>query len=265
MNADKARRRDVFGATARKNFAAALLLICSGLAQTALKFEAASVRRAKGGEGIEFACRGVDVKWPPGIPAPPLGRCTISNAQLDHLIGLTYQLRELDMIKGGPPWMRDDNFRFSIQAVAQHPESATQDQLLEMMKDLLADRFKVKIRVDINPTQGYALVVAPGSAKIASSKKEEGLEVTKADGWPRRTDMRQCSMRVLAGILSNQFHEPVVDETGLNGAFDFTLKLESNEAGSYTAAIRTLGLRLERRKVPVPQITVESAQLPEDN
>lgn len=48
--------------------------------------------------------------------------------------------------------MRDDKFRFAVSAVAPHPESATEDQLKEMLKDLLADRFKARIRVAMKPT-----------------------------------------------------------------------------------------------------------------
>jgi len=82
--------------------------------------------------------------------------------------------------------MRDDKFRFNVLAVAPHPESATEEQLLEMMKELLADRFKAKIRVDMKPTQGYPLVVAPGGVKITPSRKDEGLEVNAATALPTR-------------------------------------------------------------------------------
>ncbi len=108
-------------------------------------------------------------------------------------------------------------------------------------------------------------MVAPGGAKIRPSGKDEGFEVSKADGGPRRTEMRQCTMRILAGIIANRLDEPVADETGLKGAYDFSLALESNDGASYAAAIRAIALRLERRIVPVPQITVKSAALPDDN
>ncbi len=247
--------------------AALLLLIANGLAfgQAPLKFEAASVKRDKGARGIEGDCRGIDSRFPRGAPMPPLGRCAVTNAQLDHLIAIAYKLRKPEAIRGGPGWIRDESFRFTVYAAAPHPESTTYQQLLDMLKDLLAERFKAKIRLDMVPAQGYALVAAAGGTKLSPSSKDEGIEVRGSGGWPRVSTMRQCTMEFLAGFLANQLDAPVVDQTGLKGAYDFTLTVESNEGPSFAAAIRSLGLRLERRRVPAPLVTVESAELPSDN
>jgi uncharacterized protein (TIGR03435 family) len=181
------------------------------------------------------------------------------------LIAIAFKLRKLDAIRGGPGWIRAEDSRFTVYAVAPHPESATYQQLLDMLKDLLAERFNAKIRVDMVPTQGYALVAAAGGAKLTPSPKDEGTEVKGSGGWPKVSTMRQCTMEFLAGFLANQLDVPVVDQTGLRGAYDFTLTVESNEGPSFAAAIRSLGLRLERRSVPAPLVTVESAELPSDN
>ena len=235
------------------------------IAQAPLRFEVASVKQDKRGAGIDGDCRGVDSRFPSGVPVPPLGRCSITNAQFDHLVAIAYKLGKLDAIKGGPAWIHDERYRFMVYAAASHPESATYQQLLDMLKDLLTERFKAKIRVDLIPTDGYALVISPGHVKMSPSKKDEALAVSSSPGWPSVSTMRQCTMEVLAGLLANRLDKPVADKTGLNGAYDFTLNVESNDGGSFAAAILDLGLRLERRKVPVPTITVESAELPSDN
>jgi uncharacterized protein (TIGR03435 family) len=241
----------------------AMVPMADVIAQT--KFEVASVKQDKSVSGMDGDCRGIDSRFPRGVPTPPLGRCSITNAQFDHLVAIAYKLRKLEAVKGGPAWIHDDKIRFTIYAAAPHPESTTYVQLLEMLKDLLAERFKARIRVDLVQTDGYALVVSPGHPKLSPSKKDDALEVTGSGGWPSVSTMRQCTMEFLAGFLANRLDKPVVDQTGLKGAYDFTLAVENSDGASFAAAIRELGLRLERRKVPVPNVTIESAELPSAN
>ncbi len=251
----------------RIKICAALALCIVGLltAEQPTQFEVASVRRASSGDGIQGDCRGVDSRFPGGVPAPPLGRCVFTNVQLDHLIAMAYRLRKLEFIKGGPAWIREDKFRFAVYATAPHPESATYQQLLDMLKGLLADRFKAKLRVESKPESGYALLVAPGGTKLQPSKTDDALEVRDSGTFPRVSAMRHCTMEFLAGFLANRLDAPVADESGLKGGYDFTLTIDGTDGPAWAAAIRSVGLRLERRKVPVTYVTIESAELPGEN
>jgi len=241
------------------------LLAISAPAQPKLKFEVASVRRAKGDDGLSQACRGIDSKLPPaGIPVPPLGRCVITDAQLDHLVAFAYQLHDPDAIKG-PAWIHDGKVRFSLAAVAPHPESATMRDLLDMLKDLIAERFKARVRIDFKQADGYTLVVAKGVPRISPSNPDRVRDTVQTPEWPRTVTARAWTMGALAGFLESILDEPVADETGLIGGYDFTFTVEGGDGQSWVAAIRSIGFRLQRRKVPVPCATVESAELPSGN
>jgi uncharacterized protein (TIGR03435 family) len=69
---------------------------------------------------------------------------------------------------------------------------------------------------------------------------------------------------------------PVVDETGLRGGYDFTLRLadgadsmkrgleEADQGGaggiSIADALQQVGLKLQARKAPLPLLTIERAE-----
>lgn len=84
-------------------------------------------------------------------------------------------------------------------------------------------------------------------------------------------------MWLLANILKNQLGGPVVDDTGLSGAYDFELIYERpNRAGKVppddivpalplNEAIKDLGLRLEKGKAPVEVLVVDHAEKPSAN
>jgi uncharacterized protein (TIGR03435 family) len=86
----------------------------------------------------------------------------------------------------------------------------------------------------------------------------------------------------LVNFLSGAVRQPVVDETGLKGAFDFTIDLTPEESDSTQTApaapnpanafIRLssavedqLGLRLEPRKISVENLVIAGVQHPSEN
>jgi uncharacterized protein (TIGR03435 family) len=74
-------------------------------------------------------------------------------------------------------------------------------------------------------------------------------------------------MEMLANLLSGRGGKgPVVDKTGLQGAYDFTLSWDENAGPDLATALQEqLGLRLESQKVPVSYFVIDSAQKPTGN
>ncbi len=77
-------------------------------------------------------------------------------------------------------------------------------------------------------------------------------------------------MGYLASILGAQLRSPVVNETGLAGSYDLSLKYEridapgsSKEDPTIFSALETLGLKLESRKREVEVMVVDSTARPE--
>jgi uncharacterized protein (TIGR03435 family) len=226
-------------------------------AQT-LEFEVSSVKPSgQNVNGVKGGCHGVDSKYRPNeTSAPPLGRCVITDARLSHLIGIAWNVKNMGLIKGASDWMIGGWDRFNVEAKAEDPEKATEAQLLQMLQALLIERFQLKFRGETKEMPGYALVVSKGGPKSKEAKGDE--VVTSFGGVPKPMSpsislmARKYSMPVLVNLLSQIAPGPVIDQTGLNGAYDFELSWDEDAGPSvFTALRQQLGLQLEPRHVPV--------------
>ena len=137
----------------------------------------ASVKVATSGvNGIRGGCRGVDsvfsAKEQERSGIPPLGRCRITDARLSHLIGIAYGVN-MQVLDTGPDWIQRGDLRFDVEAKAENPASATRQQLLTMLQNLLVERFQIKFHQVTKEEPGFALLVAKNGPKLRTSTSEE--------------------------------------------------------------------------------------------
>jgi uncharacterized protein (TIGR03435 family) len=237
-------------------------------------FEVASVKPSTSGfNGVRGGCHGIDSNYSPiqQASAPPLGRCVITDGRLSHLIFIAYGLRSIGQIKNAPDWVIAGTERFNIEAKAEDSAKTTQAQLLEMLQTLLADRFKLKFHRENQEVPGFGLVVAKNGPKLQEAKSEE-VATNFGDAFKQRADgavtfiARKYSMGMIADLISRYSPDPVMDETGLSGTYDFKLSWDETAGPSlFTAVQEQLGLRLNPRKVPVSFFMFDSAQRPTGN
>ena len=131
---------------------------------------------APAGAPLEFEVASVKSSGPLDVSAIVSGKAhvgmTVDNARVDigsapllqtHLPGLQGETGSSGR-QAGVAEYRTQADRFDI--VAKLPAGATKEQVPEMLKALLADRFKLKLHRDTRETPVYALVVAKGGLKI---------------------------------------------------------------------------------------------------
>jgi uncharacterized protein (TIGR03435 family) len=245
-----------------------------------LVFEVASVKPAGNGpNGVNGGCHGIDSVYSPKqqAEAPPLGRCVITDARLSHMISIAWNMGSMQLIKSGPDWIGRGDERFNVEAKAEDPSKATQQQLLTMLQNLLLERFQMKYHLETTETAGFALTVAKNGPKLQESKSQETAVVFSAPdgsvvfkpspGRPTSMKARKVAMAMLVNILSGIGGKGQgIDQTGLKGAYDFTLSWDEDAGPSLATALREqLGLRLESVKVPTSYFVVDSAQRPSAN
>ena len=173
-----------------------------------------------------------------------------------------------------PSWASSD--KYDIAGVADVPGEPDLKQMQEMYQKLFADRFGLQLKHEQRDMTYYAITVAKSGAKIAKAKDGD-------DGSPDQTGEGHgyMEMRYTANLMSdfalgmNYFTDrPVVDETGLAGRYDFTLKwmpyaVAEPEGGQipglFTAMQEQLGLKLELKKGPVDVLAVQKVQRPSEN
>ena len=175
------------------------------------------------------------------------------NISLFGLITIAYGLRfnDINRIVGVPKSMWE--VQFQIQA--RLPPHAYAADLPLMLQAMLADRFKLVVHTEKRLMRAAALTLAPGGPKIMRDKACENpgrpIEVLlPPTRGPRPagkagTDAPGCGMfaiglstsgkvvRRFRGVSMAQFAEdltspglPVVDQTGLEGAYDFSFGYE---------------------------------------
>jgi uncharacterized protein (TIGR03435 family) len=173
-----------------------------------------------------------------------------------------------------PAWAASD--KYDIAGVADVPGEPNLKQMQEMYQKLFAERFGLQLRHEKRDMSYFAITVAKGGVKIAKAKDGD-------DASPDQTGKGHgyMEMRYTANLLSdfalgmNYFTDrPVVDETGLPGRYDFTLKwmpnttVESSDSqvpGLVTAMQEQLGLKLEGKKGPVDVLAVQKVERPSEN
>jgi uncharacterized protein (TIGR03435 family) len=192
------------------------------------------------------------------------GRVTMQNVTLKRCIMRAYEVPDLQ-ITGGPKWL--DESRYDVEARADHP--AGYAELNQMLQTLLAERFHLKLHHETRSLQGYAIVVAKDGLKMKPSAP--GTRGHTSDN-PGSVVSTAASISRLALKLSVLLKVPVVDESGVNGSFDFTLHWIPDGAADptagpslFTAMQEQLGLRLEGRKVPTDMLVVDHAEPPSAN
>jgi uncharacterized protein (TIGR03435 family) len=197
---------------------------------------------------------------------------------LRALIQLAYTLPS-DMVSGGPGWVDDD--RYNVEARAEG--KATQQQRLEMLKTLLAERFRLTFHYESKEISAYVLMSGKNGPKMKERRPGDGGEPSGIrDTGSLHYVCRDTSMAWLARYLeSTVLSRPVADKTGLSGTYDFDLSWRPDDsqfkgrfAGSREAdsdlpdlftALKGIGLRLETVKASVQLLLVDHAEKPSEN
>jgi uncharacterized protein (TIGR03435 family) len=234
------------GVASLRRAVALAALICNALAaqdEKPLEFEAASVRPAP----IRVD-RGKVVSGGPGTPDP--GQIVYTGLSLRALIFMAYNVRPYQLT--APSWMSEDSF----DIVAKVPPGANRQDVATMLRNLLTDRFRLKVRREERPTSAYALTVAAGGPKMRAYPLElpdgfvekapphYGLDqdgmFTIPEGFANSIMMtRNGATRIavarqplgnLCDLLSRALQRPVVDQTGLTGRFDAVLTFAADTA-----------------------------------
>jgi len=243
----------------------------------------------------------------PGDAYRPVGGRFSADFPLSTYITFAYKLslssdQRQAMLAHLPDWVSTD--RYAIEARAEG--NPTKDQMRLMVQSLLAERFKFSAHFETRVFSALALtLVKPGKTGPGLRPHSEGVAceatpatndpvASKSDVFPPVCDVvmmtinanhiakggsRNTTMALLAGALPGmgRLDDPIVDQTGLTGRFDFTLEFEPEPARTadpppefqgptFVEAVRQqLGLKLERTKAPLPFLVVDHVERPTGN
>jgi uncharacterized protein (TIGR03435 family) len=244
-------------------FGFAILSAGVGLAQTTddqPRFELASVKPSPPGDKIGSMNGGPMGPGPFNTGNHDPERITWTNIRLIRVLMMAYDL-PADRISG-PGWLHTEMY----DIVAPVPKGTSVMDFKLMVRNLLAERFKLTLHRETKEVSGYALEIARGALKIKESRNDPqpaaadagkganplmivddsgfpapragnsvflpgaGFSATiKVDDMNRATVLNQ-SMPTIAKFLGTAAGMPVEDETGLTGTYSFHLEYKPNQA-----------------------------------
>ena len=215
----------------------------------------------------------------PGTKSPE--RIEYSPVTLRMLLARAYNLHGEQIF--GPDWL--DTKWFSV--IAKLPPRTTPEQLRQMLRALLSERFEVRSHSEVKRTPIYRLTLSKGSLKLKPAQSEikpgtdvdlealrkSAMEAARNAGPPgfRRMRRPRTTMTELANDLSSNLDRQVVDRTGLTGRYDIELAWDSSLGQAATggadrgpslfvAVEEQLGLRLQASVEDVEVLVVDGAR-----
>jgi uncharacterized protein (TIGR03435 family) len=235
------------------------------------------------------------------------GRVDIRGASLKFMIQQAWNVFNDDMVAGAPKWLGDDRWDIVAKApasVLSHAGPNTPemdfDSVMVMMKNLLAERFKLATHMDNREQSAYNLVAVKPKMKPADPNgRIKCVEGPGPDGKDPR-DVNPILGRLITcqnmtmdrfadmlwGLAPGYIHSTALNQTGLAGSWDFTLSFSTagqlqnggkggrgGDGGAPSAATdpngalslldalqKELGLKLESVKRPVPVLVIDHVE-----
>jgi uncharacterized protein (TIGR03435 family) len=226
------------------------------------------------------------------ISSPPhSSRFEVTNFPIKALLQIAYGFDA--PVVGAPDWVTstfyDIQARSDDAADARLAKITSNEVRLEKrnaIRVLLAERLGLKTHLETRNTAIYYLVLAKGGPKLQAVPPPPPPANGEAPPAPRPTDVQahgsqhglefvgaNSPMRAITGVLSSMVEAPVIDKTGLNGVYSYTLQIgrpwsegdPESWASIFTAVQDQLGLKLEAAHESVPNLVVDHITKPTEN
>lgn len=204
------------------------------------------------------------------------------NAQAETVRGLiawAYDLKNYQLISPPAVYSSVGDTMYDIVAKAENGPVPAKPAFREMLRALLADRFKLQLHWETREMPVYELVVGKNGPKL----KESSPDATAAgrlqvNGRNYDVTLTKATMSDVVDAVANAFLDrPVVDKTGLDGFYDVKLiytpstranrgtEASLDDISIFTAVQEQLGLKLEPRTGSVKTLVLDHVEKPSGN
>ncbi|MGA7156447.1 MAG: TIGR03435 family protein [Acidobacteriaceae bacterium] len=196
------------------------------------------------------------------------------NITVRQLLLLGYDVQKSQLV-GLPDWATET--RWDINGTPDVAGRPSFTQLKGMARKILAERFGLKLHHEEREMSVFALRAGKGGPRmIANTSNPNGwLQQRTGENDGRHTEaLKNISMAELATILQYDVDLPVVDQTRIEGRYDFNLQWTMDDApttasdappGLFTALQEQIGLELERVKAPADVLVIDKVARPGAN
>jgi uncharacterized protein (TIGR03435 family) len=220
-------------------------------------------------------------------PVLPGGQYVDSRAILLFMIGFAYDVKNLSVqLVGLPEWAKEASYSVSAKPAEGFPAlspAENREQVRVMLRDMLEDRFRLRVHTEIRQEAVLQLEVAKGGIKMkevpAPVPPEKEVPVGAAFGNEGgRMVGSKSTMAGMVQALAIMLKRPVIDRTGLTGHYDFNVRWRAEDPAAATPGMGAdgsallisnlpdmLGLRLTKTSGPVTYWIVDHIERPTAN
>ena len=166
-------------------------------------FEVASIKASQPGE--------------PSIKPGP-SSLTMRHVRINACIAWAFDIQEPQIV--GPSGSNDVSFDIFAKSAAPAAEA----ELRNMLQALLADRFQLTFHRETREIPGLTLVVSSKGHKLTPADKpgDPSFKTGKMSLTGTGASLGELTM-----FLSRELHEPIIDQTGLKGLFNYKLDVNA--------------------------------------
>ncbi len=192
---------------------------------------------------------------------------TAGNVTLPELIRNAYGVQE-SQISGGPDWIKTSHFdaevKFTPAPGTGHIEGMV--ELRSALQAALADRFNLQLHRERRPLAVYELTIGPEGSKLKETQAG-GAKPSLMQHTPGHLVGTAVNADMLVQVMQWHLGTPIVNKTGLKGAYDFTFSVErgaaplsEDPAPLLKAVSDQLGLELKPATDTVEVLVIDHAE-----
>ena len=222
-------------------------------------------------------------------PILPGGQYVDSRTSLFFMIAFAYDVKNPGhQLVGLPNWTKNASYSVSAKPGEDFStvgQRENQEQVRLMMRKMLADRFHLRLHTEKRQERIYGLEVAKGGMRIQEvaapvpPAKEGRVSAAMGDRDGRMIG-NKSTMSGMVMSLAVFLRQPVMDQTGLKGYYDFDVRWSAEEApqGQSSGGLGTeglgllisnlqsqFGLQLKSTTGPVTYWVVDNVEPPTEN
>lgn len=212
------------------------------------------------------------------------GRLVMQNASLKSLIVTAFGI-SFWQISGGEPWVDKETYDLEAKpspglqpAITNLDHGWTEiadPRLRQMLQELVIDRFQLKFHRETKTGTVFLLQTTNKTLALKPTGSEGSGQVVGNLGYAGgQWNIYNSTLAQIARWASdNVLHAPVIDQTGIRGAYDYRQKVPdldsdanySDPTDSFLRFITETGLKLERSKGPVEIFVIDHVERPSPN
>jgi uncharacterized protein (TIGR03435 family) len=220
------------------------------------------------------------------------GMFVMTGGTIRQIFLLAYPSEGIDPI-GAPDWLSTERFDLTVRF---DQERLPQEQLQAVFREIFATQLKMKVHYERRDAPTYSMVVARGDGRLGKGVRNIGVDCDARRDVARRGEevptlppagngVDACQNKVgngtvlsggirfsqLASIVRNPAGRLILDETGLDGFYEFSLEWAPGPGDPaspdprpniFTAFEEQLGLKLKPSTTSVEVVVIDHVERP---